>query len=168
MASAEKNKGEQPQLTGPRLWFTNIFSRAEDVVYAGLGLLLAVSALALLLAEMFSLTQHIAQGQISDIIVPLLDQLLLIVILVELLFTVKVSFREHVLEPSPFLVVALVAVSRRIIVLSAELSKLIKEGEQVFQSALMELGLLILSAVALVFCLRMLRPRDAKVEGVRD
>ena len=168
MASAEKNKGEPPQLTGARLWFTNIFSRTEDVVYAGLGLVLAVSALALLIAEMFALAQHIAQGQISDIIVPLLDQLLLIVILVELLFTVKVSFREHVLEPSPFLVVALVAVSRRIIVLSAELSKLIKEGEQIFQSALMELGLLILSAVALVFCLRMLRPRDAKVEGVRD
>ncbi|HEX2228337.1 MAG TPA: phosphate-starvation-inducible PsiE family protein [Candidatus Binatia bacterium] len=168
MASAEKNKGERPQLTGARLWFTNIFSRAEDVVYAGLGLVLAVSALALLMAEMVSLGQHIAQGQISDIIVPLLDQLLLIVILVELLFTVKVSFREHVLEPSPFLVVGLVAVSRRIIVLSAELSKLIKEGEQIFQSALMELGLLILSAVALVFCLRMLRPRDAKVGGVRD
>jgi hypothetical protein len=168
MASAEKNKGEQPQLTGVRLWFTNIFSRAEDIVYAGLGLVLAVSALALLITEMVSLGQYIAQGKISEIIVPLLDQLLLIVILVELLFTVKVSFREHVLEPSPFLVVGLVAVSRRIIVLSAELSKLIKEGEQIFQSALMELGLLILSAVALVFCLRMLRPRDTKVEGVRD
>jgi hypothetical protein len=168
MASAVKDKGEQPQLTGPRLWFTTIFSRAEDIVYCGLGLLLSIGALALLVTEMVSLAEHIAQGEISDVIVPLLDQLLLIVILVELLFTIKVSFREHVLEPSPFLVVALVAVSRRVIVLSAELSKLIKEGEQVFQSALMELGLLILSAVALVFCLRMLRPRDAKVEGVKD
>jgi phosphate starvation-inducible membrane PsiE len=159
-----KNKGEQDDLTGPRLWITLLFSRAEDVVYVGLGLLLAAGALALLLSETVSLAQSIASGKIADLIVPLLDQLLLIVIFVELLFTIKVSFREHVLEPSPFLVVGLIAVTRRIIVLSAELSKLIKEGENVFQFALMEMGLLTVAAIALTFCLRMLRPQH-KVEA---
>ena len=129
-----------------------------------MGLLLAAGALALLLSETVSLAQSIASGKIADLIVPLLDQLLLIVIFVELLFTIKVSFREHVLEPSPFLVVGLIAVTRRIIVLSAELSKLIKEGENVFQFALMEMGLLTVAAIALAFCLRMLRPQH-KVEA---
>jgi hypothetical protein len=165
MSQKEKSKGEQDHLSGPRQWITVIFTRAEDVVYVGLGCLLAVGALALLFAEMVTLWESIAGGKIAQLIVPLLDQLLLIVILVELLFTIKVSFREHVLEPSPFLVIGLIAVTRRIIVLSAELSKLIKEGEAAFQYALMELGLLTIAAVALVFCLRMLRPAVHRVEA---
>jgi hypothetical protein len=164
MSKNQKSKGEQDDITGLRLWITIIFTRAEDTVYVGLGLLLVAGASALLVGTTVSLVEHIISGQIADLIVPLLDQLLLIVILVELLFTIKVSFREHVLEPSPFLVIGLIAVTRRIIVLSAELAKLVKEGDTVFQFALMELGLLTLAAVALVFCLRMLRPQH-KVEA---
>jgi phosphate starvation-inducible membrane PsiE len=164
MSKKEKSKGEQDDITGARFWITVFFTRAEDIVYVGLGVLLAAGALALLFAETVSLAQRIMSGAIVDSVVPLLDQLLLIVIFVELLFTIKVSFREHVLEPSPFLVVGLIAVTRRIIVLSAELPKLIKEGQNVFQWALMELGLLAVAAVALVFCLRMLRPQH-KVEA---
>jgi hypothetical protein len=164
MSKQEKSKGAPDDISGPRKWFTILFSRAEDIVYIGLGLLLASGALALLITEIISLVQKVAAGRISESIVPLLDQLLLIVIFVELLFTIKVSFREHILEPGPFLVVGLIAVTRRIIVLSAELSKLIDEGEKIFQYALMEMGLLTLAAVALVLCLRMLRP-SAKVEA---
>jgi len=94
-----------------------------------------------------------------------LDQLILIIIIAELLFTVKVSFREHVLEPRPFLIVAVIAVSRRIIVLTAELSKLLKESEQVFQYALWELGVLRILAVTRVASLRLLRPHEHKIEG---
>jgi len=88
-----------------------------------------------------------------------------VIIVVELLFTVKVSFREHVLEPQPFLIVAVIAVSRRIIVLTAELSKLLTEDERIFQHALFELGILTILALTLVVSLRLLRPQDHKVEG---
>ncbi len=37
--------------------------------------------------------------------VDLLDQILLILMVLEILYTVQVSFREHVLSPEPFLVV---------------------------------------------------------------
>jgi hypothetical protein len=160
--SAAKPTKEQ-KLEGPRLWITRALTAAEDVVYVGLGVLLAAGALALLVGEIALISRQIAAGTIADVIVPLLDRILLIVIFVELLFTIKVSFREHVLEPTPFLIVGLIAITRRIIVLSAELSKLIEEGETAFQFALMELGLLTVAAVALVFCLRMLRPQH-KVE----
>ena len=96
---------------------------------------------------------------------PLLDQLLLVIIIIELLFTVKVSFREHVLEPQPFLIVAVIAVARRIIVLSAGLSKLMTEDDRLFKNALYELGILTVLAVALVLSLRMLRPQEHKVES---
>jgi Phosphate-starvation-inducible E family len=39
---------------------------------------------------------------------------------VELLYTVQVSFREHTIVPEPFLIVGLVAVIRRILVITAE------------------------------------------------
>jgi len=53
-------------------------------------------------------------------IIGLLDQLLLVLLIVELLYTVHVSFREHVLTAPPFLLVALIAAVRRILVLTAE------------------------------------------------
>ena len=148
-----------------RQWLTTIISRAEDIVYLGLAVLLAASALAFLVVEAIAFWHTLINGALAENIVPLLDQLLLIIIIAELLFTVKVSFREHVLEPRPFLIVAVIAVSRRIIVLTAELSKLLKESEQVFQYALWELGILTVLAVALVTSLRLLRPQEHKVEG---
>jgi uncharacterized membrane protein (DUF373 family) len=127
--------------------------------------LLTASAFAFLISEAVNFWDTIVNGKIAAHIVPLLDQLLLVIIIVELLFTVKVSFREHVLEPRPFLIVAVIAVSRRVIVLTAGLSKLLTEDERIFQHALFELGILTMLAVTLVASIRLLRPQEHKVEG---
>jgi uncharacterized membrane protein (DUF373 family) len=50
-------------------------------------------------------------------IVSVLDRLLLLLMVVELLYTVQVSFREHAIVPEPFLIVGLVAATRRVLVL---------------------------------------------------
>jgi len=50
----------------------------------------------------------------------------------------------------PFLVVALIAVVRRILVITAELPKLPQAGVEVFRQAILELGLLTVMVVALV------------------
>jgi len=73
---------------------------------------------------------------------------------------VQISFRQHVLQPGPFLVVGLIAVIRRILVLSAELPKLIKENGALFQNSMIELALLTVLVVALVLCIHFIRPRD--------
>jgi uncharacterized membrane protein (DUF373 family) len=90
----------------------------------------------------------------------LLDRILLIIIFAEVLYTVQVSFRQHLLQPGPFLVVGLIAVIRRILVLTAELPKLVKENETIFYNAMIELGLLTVLIVALVVSLRLIRPSD--------
>jgi uncharacterized membrane protein (DUF373 family) len=46
--------------------------------------------------------------------------LLLVMMIVELLYTVQLAFREHALVPEPFLMVGLVAATRRVLVLTAE------------------------------------------------
>jgi len=104
-------------------WIAASFSLIEDVVYVGLGLLLAGVAMALLVTEITYFIQYIYAGVLSENIVMLLDRVLLIIIFVEVLYTVQVSFRQHVLQPGPFLVVGLIAVTRRILVLTAEWQK---------------------------------------------
>ncbi|MBA2305793.1 MAG: hypothetical protein H0W08_24605 [Acidobacteria bacterium] len=83
----------------------------------------------------------------------------LVLMIVELLYTVQVSFREHALVPEPFLIVGLVAATRRILVLTAEFPELDK-GESAVRVAMIELGVLTLMILALVASLRMLRRRD--------
>ena len=113
-------------------------------------------ALTLLVNELFYFWHYLTTGTLPENIVFLLDRILLIVIFVEVLYTVQVSFREHLLKPEPFLVVGLIAVTRRILVLTAEMSKLAKESEAAFQNAMIELALLTVLIVALVVCLRTL------------
>ena len=143
-----------------RHWLSLGFNFVEDAVYVGLGLLLAGVASALLIAEIIYFVQYLVNGQLSENIVMLLDRILLIIIFVEVLYTVQVSFRQHVLRPGPFLVVGLIAVTRRILVVTAELPKMAREDHAIFQNAMIELGLLTVLIVALVISLHFLRPDD--------
>lgn len=143
-----------------REWLSTAFNFVEDSIYVGLGFLLAGVAIALLATEIGFFSRYIVGGQLSQNIVMLLDRILLIIIFAEVLYTVQVSFRQHVLQPGPFLVVSLIAVTRRILVLTAELPKIAQEKENVFHNAMIELGLLTVLILALVVSLRLIRPSD--------
>ena len=143
-----------------REWLSAAFSFVEDAIYVGLGVLLAGVAVGLLATEIGFFSQYIIAGDLSENVVMLLDRILLIIIFAEVLYTVQVSFRQHVLQPGPFLVVGLIAVTRRILVLTAELPKIAKESEGICRSAMIELGLLTVLIVALVVSLRLIRPSD--------
>jgi len=143
-------------------WIAASFSLIEDIIYVGLGLLLAGVAMALLITEITYFIQYIYAGVLSENIVMLLDRVLLIIIFVEVLYTVQVSFRQHVLQPGPFLVVGLIAVTRRILVLTAELPKMAKENETLLHNAIIELAMLTVLILALVTSLRFIRPSDVK------
>jgi uncharacterized membrane protein (DUF373 family) len=160
---ADTKKQESSRL---RQWLTLSFSYSEDTVYIGLGLLLVAVALTLLCTEIINFGRYVIAGALSENIVFLLDRILLIIIFVEVLYTVQVSFRQHVLQPEPFLVVGMIAVTRRILVLTAELSKLVKDEEGVFRNAMIELALLTLLIIALVVSFRMLQKHDqSKADG---
>ena len=74
---------------------TQGFIRVEDGVYVGLGTLLAAIALGLLVAAAVAFVQALLGDTLPDRAVELLDRLLLILMIVELLYTVQISFREH-------------------------------------------------------------------------
>ena len=135
------------------------FTFTEDFFYLGLGLLLAGTVATLLVKLAASFWGHLAGGTLTDSVVPLLDQILLILMIGEILYTVQVSFREHVLVPEPFVLVALIAGVRRILVVTAEFAKLLEKGDAAFRNAMIELALLIAMTLALVGCLVALRKR---------
>lgn len=143
--------------TDLREWISTGFSRIEDVAYVGLGLVLAVSALVLLGSVALSLAQAIMSANLTEKIVGLLDQSLLILMIVEILYTLQVSFREHVLVAEPFLIVGLIAAIRRVLLLTAEFSKPAEVVEAAFRNVMLELGILTGLILTLVFSLFLLR-----------
>src|SRR2546428_12863244 len=83
----------RPRLEVPA-WRESIvqgFMRVEDAVYAGLGTLLAAIALVLLVAVAVAFVRALLGDALPDHAVELLDRILLILMIVELLYTVQVS-----------------------------------------------------------------------------
>ena len=143
-----------------REWISSGFTRVEDVAYIALGLILAVSATALLGTVALALGQALLAANLSEKIVGLLDQVLLILMIVEILYTVQVSFREHILVAEPFLIVGLIAAVRRVLILTAEFSKPAEVVEAAFRNAMVELGLLTILILALVFSLFLVKKQS--------
>ena len=135
------------------------FTHVEDAVYLGVGLLLAASAIALLVVSGITFVRSVLEGVLAARVVGLLDQVLLVFMIVEILYTVQVSFREHALIPEPFLIVGLIAGIRRVLVLTAEFGDLLDRGPEAFRNGMIELGLLTVMVLALVVALVLLRRR---------
>lgn len=91
-----------------------VLEHVQDAVTAAVGLVLIALACVLLIAGIAdSLDGH--WGPISAAGPLLLDRVLLVLILVEIVYTVVLSLREHRLVAQPFIIVGLIAVIRRIL-----------------------------------------------------
>jgi uncharacterized membrane protein (DUF373 family) len=133
-----------------RSFVVKALSGVEDIVYIGLGLLLALSALALLGSGFRTFILALTEHTLNNQFVALLDRVLLVLLFVELLYTVQVSFREHGLVAEPFLVLGLIAVIRRILVVTAEMAHLPEASQALFTRSIVELALLTVMVIVLV------------------
>jgi uncharacterized membrane protein (DUF373 family) len=164
----ESGTSPEPKPGGAvRLVITRGFTLFEDVVYVGLGVLLAASAVALVAGAAEALLHALRAGVPAIEIVSVLDRILLVLMVIELLYTVKVSFQEHALVPEPFLIVGLIAATRRVLIVTAQLAVFVEKtpDETAFRHAMWELGLLTAMVVALVASLLMIRKRSAAQAG---
>ena len=112
-------------------------SLVEQIVYAGLGTVLAICALASLAGVFKNTAYSLRHRDLNGQIVSVLDQVLLVLLIIELLYTVQVSLREHRLVFEPFLVVALVSAVRRILIITAEMTKLPPSSQPIFLRAML-------------------------------
>jgi uncharacterized membrane protein (DUF373 family) len=148
---------------GYRHHFDDYARKAEVGIYGILAVLLTVTALVALADGAVSLWNGVRAWTISSQTFEVLDHLLVVLMLVEILHTVSISIRSHVLVTEPFLVVGLIASIRRILVITLEASSLTKggtwagESASIFHASMIELGLLGLLILILVFSITLLR-----------
>lgn len=158
-----------------RVHFDDYVSKAEVVVYSILAVLLFVTALATIGAAGKMLWDGLIHRAIGIQTLRVLDQLLVVLMLVEILHTVRISIRSHILVIEPFLVVGLIASIRRILVITLEAASLTQggawstEGASIFRASMIELGLLGLLVLVFVFSVTLLRhyaPASKDIERV--
>lgn len=142
------------------------FTAAASIIYVGLGVLLTGIALTLLVTGFISFGRIVLSGPEKPGFVELLDQVLLILLNVGLLYTVKVSLRAHALAPEPFLIVGLISVIRRVLVLTAKFGNWHERAGSESQHIIIELSvstlLILILAVSLVLLRKADTPADAK------
>jgi Phosphate-starvation-inducible E family len=137
-----------------RDWLARGFTLVEDAVYIGLGLVLACSAFTLLATGAIDFAK--AAWKENTAIIALLDRILLILLIVELLYTVQVSFREHALLPQPFLLIGLISAIRRVLLITAEFGEAHVKEPGAVQDFAIELSVLTVLILAMVGALVLL------------
>jgi uncharacterized membrane protein (DUF373 family) len=146
-----------------RVHFGDYLSKAEVAIYAVLAALLFVTALLTIADAARMLWASLGHWTIATDTLRVLDQLLVVLMLVEILHTVRISIHSHYLVTEPFLVVGLIASIRRILVITLEAANLTKGGTwtpdvaSMFRSSMWELGLLGVLVLILVFSITLLR-----------
>ena len=126
-------------------WLTYV----EDGIYLVTAGLLGVTAVVLIGATARDLVRPSTVGPMMQRALKALDSLLLVLMIVELLHTIRLFIVGHALVPEPFLVVALIAGVRRVLILTTEASQYIQTKPEQFRMALREMGLLMLSFLVL-------------------
>jgi uncharacterized membrane protein (DUF373 family) len=131
------------------------FRTLEHGFYIAIALALAAAGAGLFVYVLYDFARTVAEEDFVQQILRLLDGLLLVFIVAELLHTVRAVIDENVLITEPFLIVGIVALIRRLIVISAEARDFI--GGPSFGDLMLEMGILIGGILALGAAIFLLR-----------
>src|SRR5579872_931698 len=146
-----------------RLPFDEYLGKAETAVYLVSGVLLVVAALEVIGSSGKVLWDDLRHSTAAIGGVYVLDDLLLVLMIVEILHTVRLSIRAHALVTEPFLIVGLIASVRRVLVITLQTADITRNGTWsaetagIFHASMVELALLGLLIFVLVVCIVLLR-----------
>ncbi len=148
------------------------FLAVEHGLYIALGAIFAVAAVIALGGAALDLVGVIGQSNGGEALLKIVDRLLFVLMLAEILHTVRVSIRSGTLSCEPFLIVGLIASIRRVLVITLESSQATPgkapdpASGELFQSSMIELGVLgclILVMVVSIYLVRRADPAGAPV-----
>ena len=131
----------------------------EDAIYVGIAIVLSVAAFALLVSAASGLGDLGGDVPASEVVLSILDILLLVFIVVELLFAVRVILGRREVVAEPFLVVGIIASIKEIIVLSVEAADLIGQQDK-FIHAIVEVAVLGVLVLVLALAAILLRAKE--------
>jgi uncharacterized membrane protein (DUF373 family) len=136
-------------------------------VYYGAAFALLVTVGVLFVSAGASLLAVFEAGPLETALA-VLDRVLLIFIFVELLNSIEVVVRENEILAEPFLLIGLIAVVRRILLVTAEAERATPEE---FLNLVLELGVLtalVISLAAALYFTRRIERRDREGEATKQ
>ncbi len=135
--------------------------RAESLVLVLIAIVLIVIAVLLLGNSVLGISRLVTPSadstSIRDVAIDILDSVLLVMMTMEIVYTVAVSLESHQLVAEPFLIIGAIAAIRRMLVITAESTKVESSNPAQFMNLLVELGLLALIVVAMAVSILLLR-----------
>ena len=170
--SRTRTSSPTEHVLGPLL--TSVVGRARGVLH-GLEITLDIAlagvlviAIALIGADTVGLVAEGIQEGGIDAALLILDRVLLVFIIAELLYTLRLSLARTQLILEPFLIIGLVAVVRRVLVVTAQAERILSEGGNL-EPILWELGVLAGLVVSLAVALSLARrhgdgPRELQAD----
>ncbi|MBD3275653.1 MAG: hypothetical protein GF372_10095 [Candidatus Marinimicrobia bacterium] len=136
----------------------NLFILVENVLYGVIAVILIIGALFIIYEEIKTFLRYPTLEDQEHIqwLIEMIGTTLLLIMVIEILYTVRVSFEEHILTPEPFLIVAMIAAVRRILIISVEIAYLPDQ----FEHLIIELG--VLGGLILIFVISLILFRRQK------
>jgi uncharacterized membrane protein (DUF373 family) len=131
-------------------------NRVEDLVLTLVAVVLALMALVLLGNTFLGLVTVLTNGTTRSLAVDILDNVLLVMITMEVFYTVTLSLKSHTLVAEPFLIVGAIAAVRRVLVITAATGVPGASSDSVTWQ-LAELGLLALMIISISISVYVLR-----------
>lgn len=143
---------------------TRLFTHIEHWITVGIGIVLIFTTLLLLtgtLAGVWDVTKHWPNTENVFLVV---DKLLFVLMLVEILHTVRQSIARDQIAVEPFLIVGLIACVRRVLIVTVEVAdRGTSQSSMQFDHAMIELG--VLGGLVLVLIISIYMSRRSR--GVR-
>jgi uncharacterized membrane protein (DUF373 family) len=129
---------------------------AESIVLILIAIVLIALAVMLLGTSAVALFEASLHGEVEQLATQILDRVLLVMMTMEIVYTVAVSLRARRLRAQPFLVIGSIAAIRRMLIITAEGTQA-QNNLEAFRTTLLELGLLALIVMAMIVSIYILR-----------
>ena len=130
----------------------------ENVIYIIIIIFLFASAGFLVYDEIRTMFDYSREGTGIKLIIEMIAKTLLLLMVIEILATVRISIKEHSLCAEPFLIVGLIASIRRILIISVETAYM----HDHFWNFMVEIGVLV--GLSFIFVLSIVMLRKAKIK----
>jgi phosphate starvation-inducible membrane PsiE len=131
-------------------------THAESVVLVMIGIVLVVLAVLLLWSGTTSMIDAVQDNRIGHSAIEILNSVLLVMMTMEIVYTVAISLESHTLVAEPFLIIGTIAAIRRMLVITATSTET-EHDVGMFHNTLVELGLLAATVIALAVAIWVLR-----------
>jgi phosphate starvation-inducible membrane PsiE len=145
----------------------HLLGRSESAVLILIGIVLVVLAVLMLGGAVMAVFHAAQEGHIREEAIEILDSVLLVMMTMEIVYTVAISLEAHALVAEPFLIIGAIAAIRRMLVITATSTKDEHTDPAVFRNTLVELGLLALIVITMAVSIYILK-RAAAVRALPE